>query len=225
VSLMCAYTRSVDETRALAGALSGVVRAGDLILLAGDLGAGKTAFVQGLGQGMGVTEPITSPTFTLEQRYDSDPTLHHLDVYRLEQLSEVLDLGLAELLDDGGVVVVEWGDAVVPVVPNDYLKVRLTLGETVEDRVVTFRSVGASWTERAFALADATAPWRDTPDETRLPGTAPAPVTSAGDGPVGDGSPAGGTVNGGSSPEGSATADGSIAGGSSTEGEGGEAPC
>ena len=164
MSLICAYTRSVDETRALAAALSGVVRAGDLILLAGDLGAGKTAFVQGLGQGMGVTEPITSPTFTLEQRYDSDPTLHHLDVYRLEQLSEVLDLGLAELLDDGGVVVVEWGDAVVPVVPNDYLKVRLTLGETVDDRVVTFRSVGPSWTDRAFALADVTAPWRETPD-------------------------------------------------------------
>ncbi|HEY8544286.1 MAG TPA: tRNA (adenosine(37)-N6)-threonylcarbamoyltransferase complex ATPase subunit type 1 TsaE [Acidimicrobiales bacterium] len=161
---MCAYTRSVDETRALAAALAGVVQAGDLILLAGDLGAGKTAFVQGLGRGLGVTEPITSPTFTLEQRYDSDPPLHHLDVYRLEQLSEVLDLGLSELLDDGGVVVVEWGDAVVPVVPNDYLKVRLTIGETVDDRVITFRSVGSSWTERAFALADATAPWRDTPD-------------------------------------------------------------
>ena len=94
-------------------------------------------------------------------------------MYRLEQLSEVLDLGLPELLDDGGVVVVEWGDAVVPVVPNDYLKVRLTLGETVDDRVVTFRSVGPGWVDRAFALADVTAPWRAmpaSPDDAAGPG-------------------------------------------------------
>ena len=174
MSLLCAYTRSVDETRALAAALSSIVRAGDLVLLAGDLGAGKTAFVQGLGRGMGVTEPITSPTFTLEQRYDSDPTLHHLDVYRLEQLSEVLDLAVPELLDDGGVVVVEWGDAVVPAVPSDYLKVRLTLGESDDDRVVTFRSVGPAWSDRAFALADVTAPWRDAPDAPGAAGSAGA---------------------------------------------------
>jgi tRNA threonylcarbamoyladenosine biosynthesis protein TsaE len=165
VSLLCAYTRSVDETRALAGALAGVVRGGDLVLLAGDLGAGKTAFVQGLGRGMGVTEPITSPTFTLEQRYDSDPMLHHLDVYRLEHLNEVLDLGLSELLDEGGVVVVEWGDAVLPIVPNDFLKVRLSLGESLDDRVVTFRTVGPGWADRSFALADVTAPWRQPPEQ------------------------------------------------------------
>lgn len=169
MSLLCAYTRSVDETRALAGALSGIVRGGDLVLLAGDLGAGKTAFVQGLGQGLGVTEPITSPTFTLEQRYDSDPMLHHLDVYRLEQLNEVLDLGVSELLDEGGVVVVEWGDAVLPVVPNDYLKVRLSLGESLDDRIVTLRTVGPGWADRAFALADATAPWRKPPEEGASP--------------------------------------------------------
>jgi len=169
VSLLCAFTHSVDETRAMAAALAPVLRPGDLILLAGDLGAGKTAFVQGLGAGMGVTEPITSPTFTLEQRYDTDPTLHHLDVYRLGQLNEVLDLGLAELLDEGGVVAIEWGDVVLPVVPGDYLKVRLSLGETPDDRVVTLRAVGPSWSDRAFALTDATAPWRQEPEEGAVP--------------------------------------------------------
>ena len=164
MSLLCAYTHSVDETRALAAALAGVVREGDLILLSGDLGAGKTAFVQGLGQAMGVTEPITSPTFTLEQRYDSEPMLHHLDVYRLEHLNEVLDLGLSELLDDGGVVVVEWGDAILSVVPNDHLKVQLSMGESVDDRVVTFRPTGR-WVDRAFGLAHVTAPWRQAPEE------------------------------------------------------------
>ena len=164
MSLLCAYTHSVDETRALAAELAGVVLKGDLILLSGDLGAGKTAFVQGLGQGLGVTEPITSPTFTLEQRYDSDPMLHHLDVYRLEHLNEVLDLGLSELLDSGGVVVVEWGDAILSVVPNDHLKVQLSMGGSVDDRVVTFRPAGR-WVDRAFGLAHATAPWRQAPDE------------------------------------------------------------
>jgi tRNA threonylcarbamoyladenosine biosynthesis protein TsaE len=169
VSLLCAFSHSVDETRAMAAALAPVVRPGDLILLAGDLGAGKTAFVQGLGQGLGVTEPITSPTFTLEQRYDTDPTLHHLDVYRLGQLNEVLDLGVAELLDEGGVVVIEWGDVVQPALSGDYLKVRLSLGESSEDRVVTFRAVGRSWAERSFALTDATAPWRQEPEEGAVP--------------------------------------------------------
>lgn len=160
MSLLCAYTHSVDETRALAAALAPVMRPGDLVLLAGDLGAGKTAFVQGLGQGLGATDPITSPTFTLAQQYDSDPTLHHVDVYRLGNLNEVLDLGLTELLDDGGVVAVEWGDVIIPAVANDYLKVRLSLGESVDERIVTFRPVGHSWSDRSFDLAHTTAPWR-----------------------------------------------------------------
>lgn len=169
MSLLCAYTHSVDETRSLAAALAPVLRSGDLLLLAGDLGAGKTAFVQGLGQGLGATDPITSPTFALAQRYDTDPTLHHVDVYRLGQLNEVHDLGIPELLDDGGIVAVEWGDVIVPAVANDYLKVRLSLGQTVEDRVVTFRPVGPSWSDRSIHLTDATAPWRDSFEEGAEP--------------------------------------------------------
>lgn len=165
MSLLCAYTHSVDETRALAAALAPVLRPGDLVLLAGELGAGKTAFVQGLGHGLGATDQITSPTFTLAQQYDSDPALHHVDVYRLGNLNEVLDLGLTELLDDGGVVAVEWGDVIMPVVANDYLKVRLSLGESIDERIVTFRAVGPSWSDRSFDLAHTTAPWRQAVDE------------------------------------------------------------
>ena len=109
-----ALTTSVDETRELAAALVALARPGDVLVLAGDLGAGKTAFVQGFGRGLGVAERITSPTFTLVHVYEGRLPVHHLDVYRLEQLSEVLDLGLAEMLDDGGVVLIEWGDADPP---------------------------------------------------------------------------------------------------------------
>jgi tRNA threonylcarbamoyladenosine biosynthesis protein TsaE len=155
-----ARTRSVDETRALGAALAQLTVAGDLLLLAGDLGAGKTALVQGFGRALGVDEPITSPTFTLAQRYEGARVVHHLDVYRLDQLHEVLDLGLPELLDEGGIVLVEWGEAVEPVVPADYLEVRLVYGDGDDERIVTLRPVGPRWTARRQALTEAATPWR-----------------------------------------------------------------
>lgn len=156
-----AATRSVDETRALAAALADLARPGDVLVLAGDLGAGKTAFVQGFGRGLGVPDRITSPTFTLVHVYDGGRLpVHHLDVYRLDQLSEALDLGLAEMLDEGGVVLVEWGDAITPVLPHDRLEVRLTLGEGDDDRAIELRGVGGAWAGRFEALEHALQPWR-----------------------------------------------------------------
>jgi tRNA threonylcarbamoyladenosine biosynthesis protein TsaE len=80
-------------------------------------------------------------------------------VYRLGQLSEALDLGLAEMLDDGGVVLIEWGDAITPVLPHDLLEVRLTFGEGDDDRTLTLQPVGAAWSGRAAALEAALEPW------------------------------------------------------------------
>lgn len=146
---LLATTSSVDETRDLATALSALARPGDIVLLAGDLGAGKTAFVQGFGRGLGVVERITSPTFTIVHVYDGGRLpVHHLDVYRLNQLSEVLDLGLGEMLDEGGVVLIEWGDAITPILPHDYLEVRLTFGEGDDDRRLAVRPVGSRWVGR-----------------------------------------------------------------------------
>ena len=82
----------VDHTRSLAAALGELIRAGDILVLIGDLGAGKTAFAQGLGAGLGVTDTITSPTFALVQSYRGRLDLHHLDVYRLGQVNEALEL-------------------------------------------------------------------------------------------------------------------------------------
>ena len=155
-----ANTGSVDATRDLADAVSSLARPGDVIVLAGDLGAGKTAFVQGFGRGLGVTDRITSPTFTLVHVYEGRLPVHHLDVYRLEQLSEAVDLGLPEMLDEGGVVLVEWGDAILPVLPHDFLEVRLTFGPEEDDRHVAFRPVGAAWALRADALAGVLSPWQ-----------------------------------------------------------------
>lgn len=154
-----ATTTSVDATRELAAALASLARAGDVIVLAGDLGAGKTAFVQGFGRGMGVTERITSPTFTLVHVYEGRLPIHHLDVYRLDTLSEALDLGLPEMLDDGGVVLIEWGEAILPVLPHDYLEVRLTFGVGDDDRHVAIEPVGPTWAPRDDAIGGVVSPW------------------------------------------------------------------
>jgi tRNA threonylcarbamoyladenosine biosynthesis protein TsaE len=158
--VLVARTFAVEETQALAGALAPLLRAGDLLLLSGDLGAGKTAFTQGLGRGLGVTDPITSPTFTLANEYDGARLrVHHLDVYRMESMAEVFDVDLPDLLDDDAVVVIEWGEAIVASVPADYLAVELLLGEGDDDRVVHLQAVGPSWARRWAHVEAATSPW------------------------------------------------------------------
>lgn len=153
------HTAGPDVTRRLAAAVAELARPGDVVLLAGDLGAGKTAFSQGFGAALGVDDPITSPTFTLVNRYEGRLPLHHLDVYRLDRLEEVSDLGLEEFLDEDGVVLIEWGDRITPVLPADYLEVRITLGDGDDDRALEFSPVGPRWAARHRALAAALAPW------------------------------------------------------------------
>jgi tRNA threonylcarbamoyladenosine biosynthesis protein TsaE len=163
-------TDSVDQTRDVGAALAGVVQPGDVVLLAGDLGAGKTAFAQGLGRGLGIADRITSPTFTLARHYHGRLDLHHLDVYRLEHLTELFDVGLPELLDEGGVTLIEWGDTILPAIPADFLEVRLTFGPAEDDgtdgaggedhRTLALRPVGVRWHARQRVLAEVLAPWR-----------------------------------------------------------------
>lgn len=154
-----ATTSSVDATRDVGAALSSLARPGDVVVLAGDLGAGKTAFVQGFGRGLGVTDRITSPTFTLVHVYDGRLPIHHLDVYRLGTLGEAVDLGLPEMLDEGGVVLIEWGEAILPVLPHDYLEVRLTFGADDDDRYISLQPVGRGWLPREDAIAAVVSPW------------------------------------------------------------------
>lgn len=155
--MFVAHTSSAEETQALAAQLASLLTAGDLIVMSGDLGAGKTAFTQGLGAALGVDEPITSPTFTLVQEYVGNSLrIYHLDVYRLEQLAEVADLGLAEMLDDEAVTIIEWGDAISSVLPNDRLELTITLGEADDDRVIHAAVSGTSWTARCSALVRST---------------------------------------------------------------------
>ena len=158
------HTDSVDATRELAGALAQLTQGGDLIVLAGDLGAGKTAFAQGFGLGLGIDDQITSPTFTLARQHEGRLRMHHLDVYRFDATAEIHDVGLAELLDDeDAVTLIEWGDAILPALPADLLEIRISLGDADDDRELAFRIVGDRWAARQRALATALASWTVVP--------------------------------------------------------------
>ena len=156
-------TRSPEDTRSLAASLAELAQPGDLLLLVGDLGAGKTTFTQGFAAGLGINEPVTSPTFTLAREYYGRLLLHHLDVFRLDQITEVLDLGLPEVLDSDGVTLIEWGDAIRQALPNDCLEVALTFMDSqdisLDERVVTLTPIGPRWRARSPAVTAAVAQW------------------------------------------------------------------
>lgn len=146
-----AATASVEQTRALGAALARVLQAGDVVVLTGDLGAGKTALTQGIGVGLGLdAAEVTSPTFALVAEHQGSALrLLHADVYRLDGPDDAEDLALAEQVEDPDTVaVVEWGERVLPVLPDDRLDVVIEPGEGLEDRVFALHLRGPSWEAR-----------------------------------------------------------------------------
>ena len=161
-----ASARGPDEMKALGAALARLLCPGDTVLLGGDLGAGKTTFVQGLAAALGVSEPVTSPTFVLVHSYETVPgwKLLHADVWRLEQLQEVIDLALPELIEEGGAAVVEWGEMAAPALAPDCLHVAIDFEDdepplSAADGVrrLAFRALGPSWEKRMAGLQAALA--------------------------------------------------------------------
>jgi tRNA threonylcarbamoyladenosine biosynthesis protein TsaE len=148
-----ALTHSTDETLALAGTVGELLRAGDVVSLVGDLGAGKTVFARGVARALGVTEPVVSPSFTIVREYDGRMPLVHVDVYRIDTVQELYDLGFEELVRDDAVTLVEWGHMIDGLLPPDRLDVRLAPGDTDDERVVEIEGHGRSWRARATELA------------------------------------------------------------------------
>lgn len=135
-----------DDTRALASRLGSLIHPDDVIVLAGPLGSGKTLFTGGLAAGLGVDEPVVSPSFVLVRQYDTGfLPLVHVDVYRLGSFAEFDDLDALENARSG-VLVIEWGDAVESALPPDHLRVELAV-EDDGSRVVTMDPRG-KWTAR-----------------------------------------------------------------------------
>jgi tRNA threonylcarbamoyladenosine biosynthesis protein TsaE len=154
---------TAEDTREVGEALSASLRAGDVVVLSGELGAGKTTLVQGIARGLGVEDAVSSPTFTLVKEYEGFLNIAHVDVYRLERLQDVVDLGLDELADGEAVILVEWGDVVEQLLPADRLRVELQPvdpSSAGEVRLITLSADGGSWQERWPDLEVSLAPWR-----------------------------------------------------------------
>jgi tRNA threonylcarbamoyladenosine biosynthesis protein TsaE len=149
---------TVEDTRAIGAALAELLQAGDGVALTGELGAGKTTLVQGVARGLGFAGHVVSPTFTLVREYPGRLRIHHVDVYRLERVQDVLDLGFEEMADADGVLLVEWGDAVEGLLPAEHLSVELTAPQDERRRLVV-TGTGASWAIRWERLEQALEPW------------------------------------------------------------------
>jgi tRNA threonylcarbamoyladenosine biosynthesis protein TsaE len=141
-------TASPSETLAVGRHLAALLRAGDIVLLAGRLGVGKTVLAAGIGEGLGVEEPLTSPSFILARVHEGFLPLIHADVYRLGSIAEFEDLELPEQARDG-VLLIEWGDVVAHGVPEDHLLVRMEIEGDLERRLQFVPS--GSWLRRPLA--------------------------------------------------------------------------
>ena len=143
---------TVDDTRAYGAKLAAVLRAGDLVVLTGPLGAGKTALVQGIGAGLGVRGPVLSPTFVIARVHRPGRLpLVHVDAYRLGSFAEVDDLDLDVDLADS-VLVVEWGSGKVEQLADSHLEIEIARTPDSEMRTLTLRPRGGDWSERISAL-------------------------------------------------------------------------
>lgn len=129
-------SHSEAQTRRLGARLGELLQGGEVIALQGALGSGKTRWVQGLALGLGVQEPVTSPTFTLINEYHGRHTLYHIDMYRITQLAEALDLGLEDYLYGDGVCVVEWAERIAAALPRDHLWITLYHLDETKRRIV-----------------------------------------------------------------------------------------
>ena len=144
-----------DDTRAFGRALARLLRAGDLVVLTGPLGAGKTALAQGVGEGLGVRGQVTSPTFVIARVHKPGPggvlPLVHADAYRIGGALEVDDLDLdADLADS--VTLVEWGGGLVERLADEFLEVRISRDDETEARRVELFASGGDWSERLAPL-------------------------------------------------------------------------
>lgn len=140
-------TGSAEETAKLGKKLGEALEKGDIVCLIGDLGTGKTAFTNGIAEGLGIKGYITSPTFTLVNEYKGRVPLYHFDVYRITDPDEMFEIGFEEYLEGSGVVVIEWADAIGELIPKEHIRVEIKkdLPSGSDARILSFDFKGDNY--------------------------------------------------------------------------------
>lgn len=127
---------SPEETFNLAGEFAKKIKPGDIIALDGELGAGKTIFVKGIAAAFGINDHITSPTFNIVKEYIGREKLYHFDVYRIDDVDELFEIGFEEYLNDGAICIIEWASLIEEVLPKDIIHVKIE-GSGYDNRILT----------------------------------------------------------------------------------------
>lgn len=138
-------TNSPEDTFAFGEKMAGLISAGDVFCLAGDLGAGKTLLTQGIGVGLQVADAVTSPTFTILNVYSAILPIYHFDLYRLEHPEELNDIGFYEYIEGDGLSIIEWAEKFPDELPDEYLSITIEIGENPNGRLLRFLPRGVRY--------------------------------------------------------------------------------
>lgn len=132
-------SHSPDDTAAFAGQLATQWKEGTIVALYGEPGAGKTCFARGVARSLGITDPITSPTYTLIHEYPSQPPLYHMDLYRIGSSHDLFSLGLDEYFEGDGITLIEWAERAENCLPGHTLRITITIGQKPTLRTITLK--------------------------------------------------------------------------------------
>lgn len=140
-------TKSPEETREVGVELGGLLKQGDIVCLTGDLGAGKTTLTQAIAKGLDVDDYVTSPTFTIINEYSGRYPVYHFDVYRIEDVDEMYDLGYEEYFYSDGVAIIEWADIIEDILPEERLNINIKRGTEKDLREISIYGNGERYEE------------------------------------------------------------------------------
>lgn len=141
-------TSSPEETVELGRTIAGYLMKGDVISLSGQLGAGKTVFSKGIAIGLGIDDNIISPTFIILRTYQGRLPLYHFDAYRINNTEEFEEIGYKEFLYGGGVSLIEWGEKIQTILPEDILEISFYYQDKLNERKIIFKEYGSKWKDR-----------------------------------------------------------------------------
>lgn len=130
-------SHSADETKAFAAKLAKTLEGGSVLCMYGDLGAGKTAFVQGMAEGLLVTDYVSSPTFTIINEYNGALPLYHFDVYRISDSEEMYEIGFEEYINSDGICVIEWAELIEDILPESRINITINKLSADDEREIT----------------------------------------------------------------------------------------